>query len=332
MWLYVVISGGLRAAILLPGPTMLGIVWLVLLVRLMLMLPLLLLPFYPSSSSTRLLVMLLLPFLIPGHRRPGQLLSRHISKARPACLRTTRPRACPTASAVVHGRLPQCALVEGSLACSALETEGGGIKHFAFVNAWPGCCCRRRRRRLVAHIETGRSMARIIALGSPRKGPTIARVAWRLMSGPFGKLPRAEAGSQWIFWRQYVRVYEFFWFRTIAVQLIVIVFKWALEFGRPGMSGRWLRGRCQTGWLNHSIIRGHPFSTSFRKNGTAQQQQPPSATRAALTRTRNIGIIAHIDAVCQSSSFSLNTQLNVQIRAKQPPQSVCSTIAATPDE
>lgn len=79
------------------------------------------------------------------------------------------------------------------------------------------------------------------------------------------------------------------------------------------MSGRWLRGRPPVRWLNDFTIHSHPFSTSFRKNGAAHQLQPSSATKDTLKRTRNIGIIAHIDAVCNTVNFLVCIQLNGQL-------------------
>ena len=51
-----------------------------------------------------------------------------------------------------------------------------------------------------------------------------------------------------------------------------------------------------------------------------------------LSRTRNIGIIAHIDAVCHERDTAPGYNAYGSIRARRLPRSACSTIVGIQDE
>ena len=71
----------------------------------------------------------------------------------------------------------------------------------------------------------------------------------------------------------------------------------SLLFSFPGMLTRWLCRQHPAPTLRTTPLR----SLSYSCRRYAAAPETPSAANAALDRTRNIGIIAHIDAVCKNS-------------------------------
>ena len=82
-----------------------------------------------------------------------------------------------------------------------------------------------------------------------------------------------------------------------------------------------VRPRQLTGRTYHAIRR------SFRSASSCKVKQSIIHHGSAVDRTRNIGIIAHIDAVSPCSAY-MSLMLKC-FRAKLRRQSVCFTIAAT---
>ena len=107
--------------------------------------------------------------------------------------------------------------------------------------------------------------------------------------------------------------------------------------GATGILGMLVR------WLHRQRL---PHLSAIRNAGCLESRRgfaapsrlcasPPSDGASALTKTRNIGIIAHIDAV--RTVYYIDYLVSIvsplmATRARRPQLSVCSTTEASPDE
>lgn len=91
----------------------------------------------------------------------------------------------------------------------------------------------------------------------------------------------------------------------------------------------WQKGRLLRRWSLHNLLQCQ-YDTSIRHVRRLSTQDTTNVDSFLIERTRNIGIIAHIDAVCAQITISIFFTISNSIsRVKPLPRSVCYITAGT---